>query len=130
MKLKLFLVTLALALVIAPIALAMETQTYQFTASSNGDDVVVPITTYRTGDISVSADYRPNNHGMYVIWILDANGGWLCHSTYDFRWGRTPQLPQTCLAPNQPAGSYSVVFRAAMGGKLAVNLSATAETNP
>ena len=40
-----------------------------------------------------------------------------------------PPLPLTCQALDVPAGSYLVVFRAAMGGKVNVTLSITAETN-
>ena len=125
MKRKMFAVLIAVVLLPVLVASATQTTTYVFTASSN--DVVIPFTTNLTGDIFVSARYHTSKHGMYVIWILDANDNWLCHSTYDFRWRRTPTLPQTCQALGVPAGNYSVVFRAAMGGKVDVTLTVISE---
>lgn len=131
---KKILLALVIALLVGVISVqALETVTYVFTTSSQ--DTIIPITTYRTGDIFVSATYKPASHGMYVLWIFDENDPnnpdlWRCYSVYDFRWDKFPTLPQTCLASVQPAGKYAVAFRAAMGGKVKVTLDVTAETNP
>lgn len=130
-KLALGLAAVVLLLTVG-VAVAMQTTTYTFTASSA--DTVIPITTYRDGDILAVASFKPSSHGMYHMEIQDAVGHILCYETYDFRWGRTPAMPMTCNSQEYagglvPAGSYSVFFRASMGGRANVTLSITAETD-
>lgn len=135
---KLALIAVLVALLGTSVAYALETTTYNFVASST--DTIIPFVTYRDGKAIASASYRPSNHGLYSMKILDSIGHILCWETYDFRWGRSPTMPMICNSDEYaaqyytggllPSGVYTVIFRAAMGGKTAVVLDVTAETNP
>ena len=117
-------------LLFASPVLAMETKTYgPFKTKNWSTPVAVSFTTYRSGDLAVTAYFEPARNGGYQLQVWDvATGNQVCLAGSKTHNGHP--TPITCSALGLPAGDYRAEFQAYSGGSVYVTLEITAETNP
>lgn len=127
---KIILTIILLAVLLVPMsAQAMETKNYgTFKTKNWSTPVAVNFSTYRQGDIAVTASFQPRDNGGYILQVWDANGAQLCFS-YSNTHNGFP-APLTCFASGAAAGNYRAEFQAYNGGSVYVTMEIAAETNP